>query len=290
MHQDVIASRQRVSRRRLLAAGGAVGLGTLLQACGSAADDGTATVTTPQGTTATITPTTPGQSGGARSALIAELDDTLTCAMASEETQGPYWFDVESIRRDITEQRPGTELALVLRVHDASQCDAEGKPTPVEDAVVEIWHCDAGGVYSGFESGAGGPPGQSGGGATSDGAYSEGVQEATPTDDSTFLRGAQVTDEDGIARFTTIYPGWYRGRTVHIHLKVHLDKRNVLTTQLYFDDELTDTVLASEPYSTQGSRETRNDNDSIYDASGVLKVSSTADGYRGLLNLGIAAS
>ena len=98
---------------------------------------------------------------------------------------------------------------LALRVREADGC------TPIENAIVDIWHCDAGGVYSGFDDGEG----------------------------ERFLRGAQATNEDGIARFTTIYPGFYQGRTVHIHAKVHLDRQTVLTTQLYFDDAVSDRVF-----------------------------------------------
>lgn len=301
MHDDIAASRARVSRRRLLAVGGSIGLGTLVAACGdSSSGDGTATVTTPEGTTATIQPTTPAATtGGSKSPgsrAVALLDDAKTCSLATEETQGPYWFDVDAIRTDITEDRPGASLHLAIRVVDGATCDADGSPEGVHNAVVEIWHCDAGGSYSGFESGAAGPgggppggggPGGGGGGDVSDGSYSEGVQEASPTDDSTYLRGAQVTDKDGIAQFTTIYPGWYSGRTVHIHLKVHIDKKNVLTTQLYFDETLTAKVYEASPYSSRTNRDTFNDDDSIYDASGLLTAEADGDGYAGAINLGL---
>lgn len=297
MHDDIAASRARVSRRRLLAVGGSIGLGTLIAACGDASDaaDGTTTVTTPEGTTATIQPTTPattgsGSSKAASSRAVALLDDAKTCSLAKEETQGPYWFDVDAIRTDITEDRPGAPLQLALRVVDGATCDADGNPEGIRNAVVEIWHCDAGGSYSGFESGAGGPPGGGpggGGGEVSDGSYSEGVQEATPTDDSTYLRGAQVTDQDGVAQFATIYPGWYSGRTVHIHLKVHIDKKNVLTTQLYFDDDFTAKVYEASPYASRPNRDVFNDGDSIYDASGLVTAVADGDGYAAALNLGL---
>jgi protocatechuate 3,4-dioxygenase beta subunit len=305
MDQEILASRARVSRRRLLAVGGSIGVGTLLAACGDSSEGGgQATVTTTEGTTATIEPTTPTgtTTGGGSTAddLVALLDEADTCSLAKEQTQGPYWFDVDSIRSDVTEDRPGTELALALRVVDASNCDADGKPGVVSNAVVEIWHCDAGGSYSGFESGASGPgggggpgagggPGGDSGGTTSSGSYSEGVQEATPTDDETYLRGAQVTGKDGIVRFTTIYPGWYSGRTVHIHLKVHVDKQNVLTTQLYFDEALNTAVFETEPYNSRTNRDTFNDGDSIYDASGLVTAKAEGSRYLAALNLGVNA-
>ena len=97
------------------------------------------------------------------------------------------------------------------------------------------------------------------GGETSNGSYSVGDQEAQPQDDGTYLRGAQPTDRDGIARFTTIYPGWYQGRTVHIHVKAHIDKKTVLTTQLFFDEKVNAAVFTSSPYDERSGRDTFND-------------------------------
>jgi protocatechuate 3,4-dioxygenase beta subunit len=176
--------------------------------------------------------------------------------------------------------------------------------------VVEIWHCDAGGVYSGFESasqggpGGGGPgggspgggspggggPGGGGSGETSDGSYSSGDAEASPTDDGTYLRGAQVADRNGVVQFTTIYPGWYRGRTVHIHLKLHVNRKTMVTTQLYFDEAVNDAVFATSPYDAHTGRETRNEDDSIYDPSGLVAVRRTASGYLGVINVGVNVS
>ncbi len=220
-----------------------------------------------------------------------------------------------------------------MRVQDLTNCSADGSAGAVANAVVEIWHCDAGGVYSGFESGSvaanqgggmgggmGGrrpvvrrrkecpkaarwagwpaapgrygrtrwPGGMGGSGETSDGSYSVGDQEATTTDDGTYLRGAQTTDANGIARFTTIFPGWYTGRTVHIHLKVHIDKKTVLTTQLYFDDALNDDVFSTvPPYTDHTGRDTRNDTDGIYDAAGLMATSRQPDRMLAAINLGI---
>ncbi len=207
------------SRREALGGLGAVSLGALLAGCGG--DDGkagtSAQVSTTDGATATVQPKASGD-------LAALFDDTSACTLTPEQTEGPYYFDVDSIRTDITEDREGVPLRLAVRVRDA---DCE----PLPDAVVDIWHCDAEGVYSGFDSGEG----------------------------ETFLRGAQVTNADGIVQFKTIYPGWYQGRTVHIHAKVHLNKQTVLTTQLYFDDAVTEAVYGSE------GRDVFNDDDGIFD-------------------------
>lgn len=336
MNKDVELSRKRVSRRRALALGGTISLGGLLAAaCGtdSSSTGGTATSAAGSATTDAT-----AASGSIEEQLRALLDQAPSCVMTSEETQGPYWFDVDSIRRDIREDRPGLELQLALRVQDLENCSADGSASAVANAVVEIWHCDAGGVYSGFESGsiaanqggggqgggtppmggagggpggtppAGGPggpggmappegmtppdggSGMGGSGETSDGSYSVGDSEATTTDDGTYLRGAQVTDANGIAYFTTIFPGWYVGRTVHIHVKVHIDKSTVLTTQLYFDDTINDEIFSTvDPYTDHTGRDTRNDSDGIFDESGMMTVSQQPDRILAAVNLGIDA-
>jgi protocatechuate 3,4-dioxygenase beta subunit len=146
-------------------------------------------------------------------------------------------------------------MRLALRVQQGGEC------TPVKDAVVSIWHCDALGSYSGFEGGGGGPPAPSGG-----------DQEATPSDETRYLRGEQVTDGDGVVEFVTIYPGWYRGRAVHAHLKVFLDSKTAVTTQLFFDEGFTDGIYAAEPYSSTGERDVRIEADGVYsqaDAEGT---------------------
>src|SRR6266550_5062184 len=131
------------------------------------------------------------------------------CVLTPELTEGPYYIDGEKVRRDIREGHPGTLLTLRLTVLNASTCK------PIKGAAVDIWHADAAGNYSNFGS---------------------------DTSSRTFLRGIQKTDANGLAVFTTIYPGWYQGRAVHIHIKVHVGGRVVHTGQLFFSDTLTDTV------------------------------------------------
>jgi len=297
MDERVRLSRLQVSRRRALVLGGTVGLAGVLAACATGSD---------APSTGAVTSTAPVTDPAAL------LDVANTCVLAQEETQGPYWFDVDSIRSDIRESRPGLALALALRVHDLSSCSVGGPVKPVPNAVVEIWHCDAGGVYSGYVTTArnrgrptpapasdtpGAPnfrggepplddPGRSG--APSDGSYSSGDLQATPTDDGTYLRGAQATDANGIVRFTTIYPGWYVGRTPHIHCKVHIDRRTVLTTQMFFDDNLTDAIyLVVPPYRERPPRDTRNDTDTVYADVGLVTAQRSADGCVAALNLGL---
>ena len=245
-----------VNRRTML---GTVGLGALVAACsGNAAPTTTTTVLTSEGGSATVSPQSVGLAPG-------DFPGAASCSLTPEETEGPYYFDVDAIRSDLREDRPGTLLRLGMLVQDAS-C------APVANAVVDIWHCDAGGVYSGFESASRGGPG---GGRS---------------DEETYLRGAQVTNADGIVEFRTVYPGWYRGRTVHLHFKVHLDKVTVLTSQLFFDEQVTDAVYATASYRDKGDRDVRNADDSIFDDALVLTTGADGDGYLGLMTVNVRAT
>ncbi|HEY8217377.1 MAG TPA: intradiol ring-cleavage dioxygenase, partial [Acidimicrobiia bacterium] len=165
-------------------------------------------------------------------------------------------------------------LELAITVVDADGC------APVRDAAVDIWHCDASGVYSGYQAtSTGGPgPGGPGGGRSA-------------PDATRFLRGTQVTGADGVATFRTIYPGWYRGRAVHIHMKVHVDSSTRHTGQLFFSDDLNDRVYTAAPYADRGAPDVRNEDDDIYaDAGGrsaEAVMTPSGDGYRGTITVGI---
>jgi protocatechuate 3,4-dioxygenase beta subunit len=220
-----------VSRRQALAGLGTVSLSALIAAC---SDD------EPESEPARTT-------AGERS---TGFDDARTCRVTAEQTEGPFYFDVDEIRSDIREDREGAELRLGVRVRDAEACE------PLPDAVVDIWHCDAEGSYS-----------------------------AEP---DTYLRGAQVTNRDGVADFTTIYPGWYPGRTIHIHAKVHLDRTTVLTTQLYFDDTFSARVFTrDEAYPGESNRDGFNASDGIYDERLELTLSEQGDAYSGRITLDV---
>jgi protocatechuate 3,4-dioxygenase beta subunit len=250
-----------LNRRQALGLG-AVSLGTLLASCGG--DDEATTsadVATADGTTTTVQPQTTTGSD--------LFGDESSCTLTPQETEGPYYFDADSIRSDIREDREGVPLRLAIRVREADEC------APLQNAVVDIWHCDATGIYSGFEAASTGGPGGGGSG---------------PTDEETYLRGAQVTNSDGIVEFTTIYPGWYRGRTIHIHAKVHIDRQTVLTTQLYFDEEVTASVYEREPYASDSGRDTFNDNDNIFDEQLLLKLSEDGDGYLGVISFDVGTA
>jgi protocatechuate 3,4-dioxygenase beta subunit len=203
------------------------------------------------------------------------------CTLTKEMTEGPYYLDGALVRTDITESKPGIPLKLSLTVVDDDTC------APLAGALVEIWHCDALGEYSGFVGGNG---------------HSE-------PDDGTFLRGGVLTGTDGVAKLTSIYPGWYRGRCIHIHLKVHTGVtltsdgsftggQELHTGQLFFDETVTTAVAKISPYSTNTVTRTTLAQDSIYDeggaASGLLTLTAlgttTASGYTGTLTVGVETS
>jgi len=168
-------------------------------------------------------------SEGAGPAAVAS--GAVSCILTPEQTEGPYYIPNEAVRRNITDGRPGVALLLRAFVVNASTCK------PIKAAAVDIWHADAGGVYSGFGSGAG---------------------------NRTFMRGVQRTNAKGLAQFRTVYPGWYQGRTVHIHVNVHLGGDVVHTGQIYFPDRMTDAVYRNQPYSSRPNRDVRNAADSIF--------------------------
>lgn len=246
----------RFNRRTALAGFGGVSLSALLAACGS---DEQGTTTTPVETTAGTTSTVQTGTGG--TPRVARFDSAAICAQTAEQTEGPFYFAVDKIRSDIREDREGTPLRLGVRVRDLESCE------PTANAVVDVWHCDAGGLYSGFESASQGGP--------ADGR----------SDEETYLRGAQVTDGDGIVAFRTVYPGWYPGRTPHIHTKVHIDSATMLTSQLYFADDVTAKVHANGPYTTGGAA--ANASDGLYDPALELTLSEEGDGWLGLITLDV---
>ena len=199
--------------------------------------------------------------GAAGSGPAAVASGLVSCVLAPEQTEGPYYLDDHKVRRNITEGRPGIPLTLRLTVLDVSRCK------PIRGAAVDIWHCDAGGVYSGTT-----------------------VQG---TEDERFLRGVQRTNAQGVAVFRTIYPGWYGGRTVHVHVLVHVGGNVVHTGQLYFPDTLTDAVYRRAPYARRPNRSTRNAADSIYRNGGrrsTLKVTRSGSGYVGAMAMGVQRS
>jgi protocatechuate 3,4-dioxygenase beta subunit len=227
-----------------------------------------------------------GDGGSGADGAGTPAQDGVCYRLTSETVEGPYYIDADKLRRDITEDREGIPLRLDLTVIDSETC------RPLRDAAVDIWHCDAAGVYSGYENqgngGGGGPTGEpptgtptgeppTGGPGGPGGGGGGGHQE--PTDDTRYLRGTWRTDRHGRVAFRTVFPGWYRGRCVHVHVKVHVDGEwtdagyegghACHTGQFFFDEE---SVLASaevEPYASNTAERTTLTEDTIYDQSGA---------------------
>ena len=197
--------------------------------------------------------------------LMAMVDAANRCRVWPEQDEGPYHRAAEPLRRTVVEDRDGTPLRLAIAL-----VQADGT-TPVAGAAVEIWQCDADGRYSGF------PPPNNAVVVTSQSA-----DRTVIAVDESFLRGRQLTDANGACQFNTIVPGWYPGRTLHIHVIAHVDGR-AFTSQLYFPDEFSDAILATPPYDGRGARDTTNATDDIYPTAGraaLLDVQPDGAGYR----------
>jgi protocatechuate 3,4-dioxygenase beta subunit len=165
------------------------------------------------------------------------------CTLACEQTLGPCYYAANLIRQDITEGRIGLPTLLSFRIVNADTC------LPVPNATIDLWHTDAAGVYSAPIN-----------------TMCNSSDPAART--KTFLRGVQATDADGWARFNTIFPGWYSGRTPHIHVTVRVNGTAAVTSQFYFDDGLTDSIYRNlAPYSNRPNRDTRNTTDNILGGS-----------------------
>jgi protocatechuate 3,4-dioxygenase beta subunit len=151
------------------------------------------------------------------------------CILTPQAEEGPYYLDPKQVRADVRDGKTGVPLTLRLRVIEAGPC------TALTGARVDIWHCDARGIYSAF-------PGQ-------------GDSHRIDTTSATFLRGTQLTNKAGWAEFTTIYPGWYPGRATHIHFKIFTDEKTVLTGQTFFPEALNEFIYTNVPDYTGRPRE-----------------------------------
>ncbi len=237
-----------ISRRRALYFAAIGPIGVALGACGNDSEAGP--------TASTTTSAAPATTAGGGNA-------TPDCVLTPEEIEGPFYTDVNLMRRDITDNKPGVALELQLTVVDADTC------APLSDATVDVWHADADGLYSAF-------PGQ-------------GDDADIDNTGQSFLRGTQTTDANGTTTFSTIYPGWYRGRTTHVHIKVHFDNNTRVTSQLYFPDEATAAVYATDAYHDRGPKDTPNETDDFSAANPDLRMSVTeaAGSYLATHTLGI---
>jgi protocatechuate 3,4-dioxygenase beta subunit len=193
------------------------------------------------------------------------------CVVRPAQTVGPYFVDERLDRSDVRTDpgngtaRPGEELALTMSITRI----VNGACTPFAGAVVDIWQCDAAGMYSDVRD------------------------RSFDTRGQKWLRGFQVADREGRVRFTTVYPGWYDGRTVHIHFKVRTGMNanaGEFVSQLYFDDAYTDDVFTRAPYAGRPARRTRNANDGIFRGGGsqlTLDVKRDGAGHHASFALGV---
>lgn len=196
-------------------------------------------------------------------AAEAGLITPNVCMLAPEATRGPFYLDPGLVRQDIREDRPGAAMNIALQVVQAD-C------TPIEGARVDLWHCDATGAYSGFATGGNDAEGE------------------------TFLRGTQFTDMTGVARFHTIYPGWYPGRATHVHYMVHLDDARTLASQVFFPDALSAYLYRYvDPYAERETGpDTTNARDRIARQAGdgaFAQVKEMEEGYHAALVVGLRA-
>jgi protocatechuate 3,4-dioxygenase beta subunit len=191
---------------------------------------------------------------------------TSSCVLTPAKTEGPYFVDEKLERSDIRVDpedgsvQAGVPLALKLVV-----LDQDNGCAPVEGAQVDVWHANHSGVYS--------------------------DEAANGTTGHKYLRGYQITDADGAVSFTTVYPGWYSGRAVHIHFKVRTSGYE-FTSQLFFDPELTAQVMSEDAYAARGEPDTTNATDNVYGSDGAkLIVPLSADGaggYTGTYTIGLS--
>lgn len=194
------------------------------------------------------------------------------CIVSPQQTEGPYFVDEKLNRSDIRTDpadgsvKQGVPLQLTLHI---SQVGSHGC-TPLAGAIADIWHCDASGLYSDV------------------------TDRSFNTVGQKFLRGYQVTDAQGNVQFTTVYPGWYPGRTVHIHFKVRTDDTSgqgyEFTSQLYFDDAMSDRIYTQAPYNSKGQRNVKNADDGIFQDGGeqmLLQLTQTGTGYAATFDVGL---
>jgi protocatechuate 3,4-dioxygenase beta subunit len=197
------------------------------------------------------------------------------CIVRPEQTEGPYFIDEKLNRSDIRVDPSdnSTKAGVPLRLEFHVSRVTAGSCAALSGAMVDIWHCDALGVYSDVHD------------------------AGFDTRGKKFLRGYQMSDAKGVAEFLTIYPGWYEGRAVHIHFKIRIDpaasRAREVTSQLYFDESITDRVYQQAPYNRKGRRTTTNDADFIFRRGGkqlIPTLSKDSQGYTAKFDIGIQMS
>lgn len=195
---------------------------------------------------------------GLKISAVPQIGEDV-CMMTTSQAEGPF-FIASPIRKDIKEDRKGKAMNLRLQILRAPECQ------PIENAIVELWHCDAEGAYSGY-------PESLAHDVWATISLTPTGENVKPMNETRYLRGAQHTDAHGMVEFQTIFPGWYDPRTPHIHFKVLIDGKEQLTSQFYFEQTFQDKVHAHfEPYTRYGNSPYSIQND------GVLRDYKTIDG------------
>ena len=260
MKNDDMPVGRLLSRREAITLLGGAGVALLAAGCGGGSGGLTAT------TVATTAPVV-----GATPTPVSTAGSGNLCVVKPELTIGPYFVDERLNRSDIRSDptnnivKQGALLQLSFNVSNISG----GACSALSGAMVDVWHCDAAGLYSDIS------------------------QEGTSG--QKFLRGFQITDNNGLAQFTTIYPGWYRGRAVHLHFRIRnsaVGGTYDFISQIFFPDTLTDAVFAQAPYNVQGTRDTRNAQDGIYNQGGsqlLVSPTQTGAGYAATLDIALQA-
>ena len=214
-----------------------------------------------------------GRASGALAQESGGVSQPLpSCIVTPQQTEGPYFVDERLFRSDVRTDpsdgsvKEGAAFRLAFQIMNVT----DGACTPLANVMVDVWHCDALGVYSDVQD------------------------RSFATIGQQFLRGSQLTDENGRVEFLTIYPGWYQGRTVHTHFKIRTNPDGQsgyeFTSQVYYDDVLTDQVHAQAPYAAKGQRTTRNSNDGIFRDGGeqlLLPIVAEGDGYAATMAIGV---
>lgn len=220
---------------------------------------------------ASLLPFGKSQTAKAATGLLKKELLSVDCILIPHETAGPFPWPADGVtlstdttffRQDITENLPGIPLSMTFKVVNVNDNCA-----PVLNAAVVAWHCDVDGNYSEFGTSAG----------------------------KSFMRGIQITDANGEVTFKTIYPGWYPGRTTHIHFQIFLSSHLSATSQLAFPENITTQVYSATPYATRGQKDTLNTSDGVFfDVANtqyqmVTILGNNTDGYQAGLTVGIEA-
>ncbi|MCA9522290.1 MAG: intradiol ring-cleavage dioxygenase [Myxococcales bacterium] len=270
-HGNELDWNRTVSRRQALLTVGGLAVGALASACGKSSSSVGTNDAQAQGDSFSADGDTllggdllsadlsnPSDLGGSEDLgvgtdLQSEGDAITSCTVYPQQTAGPFYLDLNLLRQNITEGKPGTPFTLAIQVVGSDGC------APLAGLAVDIWHCDADGRYSGFS-------GQLGN---------------VDTTGQAWLRGTQVTDSEGRVSFETIYPGWYPGRTTHIHFRIHTSSTSEAVSQLYFPEAISAELYQKAPYDAHGPKDTSNAADGIFAANEppLLELNTTSAGY-----------